>query len=88
MRGIAVAAVALMAAALQKTDTRLAPMLEKAAKDGVVLAAGQNLMRARHVKSDELFPFAVEVPSGLAEVVLKQEAGFSYLKMSYDAPAK
>jgi intracellular sulfur oxidation DsrE/DsrF family protein len=45
-------------------------------------------MRARKVTTQDLFPFAVEVPSGLAEVVLKQEAGYSYLKLSYDEPVK
>ena len=45
-------------------------------------------MRSRKVTTQDLFPFAAEVPSGIGEVVLKQEAGYSYLKMSYDEPLK
>jgi intracellular sulfur oxidation DsrE/DsrF family protein len=75
-------------AALLKTDTELQSALTKAAESGVILAACQNSMKLRKVTSQDLFPFAVEVPSGLAEVVLKQEAGYSYLKLSFDEPHK
>jgi intracellular sulfur oxidation DsrE/DsrF family protein len=75
-------------AALQKTDTELQAALTKAAESGVVLAACQNSMKTRKVTLQDLFPFATEVPSGLAEVVLKQEAGYYYLKLSFDEPSK
>jgi hypothetical protein len=75
-------------AILQKADTELQASLMKHAEAGVVFAACQNSMRARKVTTQDLLPFAVEVPSGLGEVVLKQEAGYSYLKLSFDEPAK
>ena len=75
-------------AALQKTDTELQAALNKAAESGVVLAACQSSMKAHNVTSQDLFPFAAEVPSGLAEVVLKQEEGYSYLKLSFEPPKK
>jgi intracellular sulfur oxidation DsrE/DsrF family protein len=75
-------------AALQKTDTDVQASLNKAAESGVILAACQSSMKARNVTSQDLFPFAVEVPSGLAEVVLKQEEGYSYVKLSFDQPKK
>jgi intracellular sulfur oxidation DsrE/DsrF family protein len=75
-------------AVLQKTDTELQAQLMKHAEAGVTFAACQNSMRSRKVTTQDLFPFATEVPSGIGEVVLKQEAGYSYLKMSYDEPLK
>ena len=69
-------------AMLQKTNTELEASLRKAVESGVVLSACQNSMKLRKVKSEDLFPFAKEVPSGLAEVVIKQEAGYSYIKAS------
>lgn len=75
-------------AALQKTDTELQAALNKAAESGIVLAACQSSMRTRNVTSQDLFPFAAEVPSGLAEVVLRQEEGYSYVKLSFEPPKK
>ncbi len=37
-------------------------------------------MRHRNVQKSDLFDFVVTVDSGVAEVVRKQEAGWSYLK--------
>lgn len=37
-------------------------------------------MRRRNVTTADLLPFAGQVDSGAAEVVRKQEAGWSYLK--------
>jgi intracellular sulfur oxidation DsrE/DsrF family protein len=36
-------------------------------------------MKAMKVKSEELFPFAIEVDSGIAEITRKQEAGWAYI---------
>ena len=54
--------------------------LKEADGKGVILAACQNSMRARGVKTEDLFPFAAQVDSGVAELVRKQEAGWSYIK--------
>ncbi|MEP6716201.1 MAG: DsrE family protein [Terriglobia bacterium] len=65
-------------------------MLTKASKDyeerlkqlsdaGVRLVACRNAMKQRNVKSENLFPFAGEVDSGIAEIVRKQEAGWAYI---------
>jgi uncharacterized protein len=71
-------------AMLQNNDTQLQAALQKAADAGVVFAACQNSMRLRKVKTEDLLPFVTQVPSGLAEVVMKQESGYSYLKASFD----
>ncbi len=65
---------------LLKTDTAMRQRLEQAAAHGVTFAACQNTMRKQHVTKDDLFPFVTVVDSGVAEVVRKQEAGWSYLK--------
>ena len=65
---------------LLKTNTEFADRLKEAADSGVILAACQNSMRAQKVKSEDLMPFHAEVDSGVAELIRKQEAGWSYIK--------
>lgn len=47
---------------------------------GVVFAACENTMRKHSVTKEQLMPFVTTVDSGVAEVVRKQEAGWSYIK--------
>jgi uncharacterized protein len=65
-------------------------MLTKASKDyeerlkqlsdrGVKLVACRNAMKMRKVKTEDLFPFAGQVDSGIAEMVNKQESGWAYI---------
>ena len=65
---------------LLKTNSEYAARLKEAADKGVVLAACQNSMRAAKITTEDLFPFAAQVDSGVAELVRKQEAGWSYIK--------
>lgn len=65
---------------LLKKNTEYADRLKQAADKGVILAACQNTMRAMKVTTEDLFPFATQVDSGVAELVRKQEAGWSYIK--------
>ena len=62
------------------TDTALAAQMKRLSGSGVVFAACENTMRRKNLKKEDLAPFAVTVPSGIAEVVLKEEAGWSYVK--------
>ncbi len=66
--------------ALLKSNSAYEDRLKKAAADGVILAACQNSMRLRKITSADIFPFSTEVDSGVAELVRKQEAGFSYVR--------
>jgi uncharacterized protein len=45
----------------------------------VKLSACQNAMRLMNVKTEDLFPFAAQVDSGVAELARKQEAGWAYI---------
>jgi uncharacterized protein len=47
---------------------------------GVKIVACQNTMKARKITREMLLPFIETVPSGVAEIVTKQEKGWSYLK--------
>jgi len=58
----------------------VASRLTKLSKAGVLFAACANSMKARKVTSGSLDSFVRVVPSGAAEVVRKQEAGWAYLK--------
>jgi len=65
---------------LRKTNDTLASRMEKIAGTGVVFAACQNTMRKMNVTKEELLPFVTTVDSGVAEVVRRQEQGWSYIK--------
>ena len=65
---------------LLKTNAALEERMKKAISSGVVLAACQNSMRLRKVTTEDLFPFASQVDSGVAELIRKQEAGWSYIR--------
>jgi hypothetical protein len=58
----------------------LAKRMEKLSMSGVVFAASENTMKRQRIGKDQLLPFAITVDSGVAEVVRKQEAGWSYIK--------
>ena len=64
---------------LLKTDTAYEDRLKQLADSGVTLAACQNAMRHKNVKTEDMFPFVSQVDSGVAELARKQEAGWAYI---------
>lgn len=64
---------------LRKTNTAYEERLKQLADSGVTLSACQNAMRLMNVKTEDLFPFASQVDSGVAELARKQEAGWAYI---------
>ena len=64
---------------LLKKNSAYEERLKELADSGVTLAACQNAMRFFKVTSADLFPFATEVDSGVAELVRKQQAGWQYI---------
>jgi uncharacterized protein len=63
------------------SKTKYAKELQDFAENqGVNFVVCQNTMKARNITKDQLLPFMNTVPSGVAEVVLKEEKGWSYLK--------
>ncbi|MBZ5632695.1 MAG: DsrE family protein [Acidobacteriia bacterium] len=65
---------------LRKTNSNHAEMLQRFSTQGVKLTACRNSMRDRNITTEDLFPFASTVDSGVAELVRKQEAGWAYIK--------
>lgn len=47
---------------------------------GVAFAACENTMRRAKAKQDDLISGVTTVPSALAEIILKQEQGWAYIK--------
>ena len=64
---------------LRKTNTAYEERLKQLAEAGVTLSACQNAMRFMNIKTEDLFPFASQVDSGIAELARKQEAGWAYI---------
>ena len=64
---------------LLKKNTAYEERLKQLADSGVNLAACQNAMKFLNVKTEDLFPFASQVDSGVAELVRKQKAGWQYI---------
>ena len=60
--------------------THLTAEIEELVATGIQFSACENSMRKHNILKEDLLKVAVTVPSGVAEVVLKQEAGWSYLK--------
>ena len=65
---------------LVAAKTHLTNELIEMSKTNVQFSACENSMRKHHIDKSELLSIANTVPSGVAEVILKQEAGWSYLK--------
>ena len=63
--------------------SHLVSEIEAMIKLGVVFNACENTMNKYGIRKDMLIPSANSVPSGVAELVMKQEEGWSYLKTGY-----
>lgn len=58
------------------------PEALKALQDkGVVFVACENAMRAHKIQKEDLLPGVTTVPMGVVEIIEKQEAGYSYIKL-------
>jgi intracellular sulfur oxidation DsrE/DsrF family protein len=66
-------------AMLTKASKSYEEALKHLSDKGVKLLACRNAMKVRKVKSEDLFPFAGEVDSGIAEIIRKQESGWAYI---------
>jgi intracellular sulfur oxidation DsrE/DsrF family protein len=64
---------------LRKTNTAYEARLKRLADAGVKLAACQNAMKLMNLKTEDLFPFAAQVDSAMAELTRKQQEGWSYI---------
>lgn len=65
---------------LMTKRTRHHDIISDLKSKGVRFVVCQNTMNQRNIKADELIPEAEIVPAGIAEIVEKQEQGWSYIK--------
>lgn len=65
---------------LKKTNTELKDRIASLSSPTARFVACENTMRRMQVKKEDLMSEAGTVDSGVAEVVRKQEAGWSYIK--------
>lgn len=65
---------------LMTKRTRHHDIIAELKSKGVRFVVCQNTMNQRNIKSEELIPEAEIVPAGIAEIVEKQEQGWSYIK--------
>lgn len=68
---------------LVASKSHLVADVEAMTKLGVVFNACENTMNKYGIQKDMLIPVVGSVPSGVAELVIKQEEGWSYLKTGY-----
>jgi hypothetical protein len=65
---------------LVKDKTYFANEIASLTKEGIVFSACENTMRKYKIVKEDLLIEAKTVPSGVVEVILKQEQGWRYLK--------
>jgi len=65
---------------LVAAKSHLVTDIDQLAKKGVVFNACENTMGKHGITKQMLIPSVYSVPSGVAEIILKQEEGWSYLR--------
>jgi uncharacterized protein len=65
---------------LQTAVTRQGDKIKELSEKGVDFVACENTMRERKIKREELVSSCRTVPAGVVEVVLKQDAGWAYVR--------
>ena len=68
---------------LHRDDQDFAVRIRKLHEAGVHFVVGTSTLDSSHATKADMFPFIEYVPSATAEIILKQEAGWSYLKGGY-----
>lgn len=65
---------------LLKSGSKVASHIAELTTQNVRFAACENTMARKKATPDDLVPGAETVPSGVVEIILKQEEGWSYIK--------
>jgi uncharacterized protein len=68
---------------LFRNDVDFAARIQQLHNSGVRFIVGTSTVELTHAKKEDLFPFVEFVPSSIAEIVLRQEQGWSYIKGGY-----
>jgi uncharacterized protein len=68
---------------LHRDDDDFAVRIRRLHEAGVRFVVGTSTLDSSNATKADMFPFVEYVPSATAEIILKQEAGWSYLKGGY-----
>ncbi len=68
---------------MKQDEARFAKEIAALKQRGVVFAVCENTMKQHKIEKPQILPSAVFVPVGLAEIVLRQEEGWSYIKAGF-----
>ena len=68
---------------LQTQKSTLAPELDALKKRGVQFMACEHTMKRLKLEKADMLPLSGFVPSGLVEIIRKQEEGWSYVKAGF-----
>lgn len=63
-----------------KGDSPLAQRISAALKSGVKVVACENTMKAQHLTYADMLPDIGYVPSGVVELMQKEQQGYAYIK--------
>jgi len=64
-------------------ETKTAKEIHILSEKGVVFAVCENTMKQRKLEKSQILSSATFVPVGIAEIVLKEEEGWSYIKAGF-----
>lgn len=65
---------------LVKADSPAAANVREAVASGMSINACENTMAAQHLNKSDINPAAGYVPSGVVEIVQRQQSGYAYLR--------
>lgn len=68
---------------MKKSEALYAKEIEALKARGVVFAVCENTLKQRKIEKSQILPQAIFVPVGLAEIVIRQEEGWSYIKAGF-----
>lgn len=68
---------------MKKNEAKTAKEIASLKARGVTFAVCENTLKQRKIDKSEILPEAVFVPVGIAELVLKQEEGWAYIKAGF-----
>ena len=63
-----------------KFDSEVGNRLIEAAKNGVLIAACANTMKAQKLTPDDMHPAAKIVPAGVVEIIRREREGYAYIR--------
>ena len=68
---------------MRRDQSVFEPEIQALKSKGVVFAVCENTMKQQKLTKDQILSQAIFVPVGLAELVIRQEEGWSYIKAGF-----